>query len=163
MCLQFHRYISAVQSLWGELFISAGGDTRGERRWTRPFKGAGGFRGGRAGRVVPLSKDARAFTARRADTGLGAGWEGPGRAEPLWLLLSSPVGAGAQAVPCSLRPQVSCGCRVWQEFSPAMVWLKPWASAGLSLAGTDPCFPALVRRMRESTDSRPRPATPAAH
>lgn len=42
-CLQFHSYISTVQSLSGELFISAGEDSRGERRWTRPFKGAGGL------------------------------------------------------------------------------------------------------------------------
>ena len=69
---RFHSYISAVQSLSGKLFISAGTGTCGERRWIRPFKGAGGV--GEGEPAAPcLFQRSLSLSCGRAIAGLDSG------------------------------------------------------------------------------------------
>lgn len=144
MCLQFHSYISRVQSLWGELFISAGGDTRGESRWARPFKGAGGLGEDQLSEWCLFQK----MPEPLQPGGRAQVWAPAGRARPHHgcLLLSSLVGAEAEAIHRWL-PSLA-GSFLQPRFGSNHK--APWASAGLSLADSVPCFCALVRRMRET-------------
>lgn len=149
-CLQFHSYISTVQSLSGELFISAGEDSRGERRWTRPFKGAGGL-GKEELAAWCLFQRCQSLYGREGGRGTGR-WagKGPGQSHR-GFLLSSPVGAEAEAVPREGRWPVAA--EVWQgSFLQPQCGSNgdtPWASAGLGLAETFSRFRARVRRRRE--------------
>lgn len=149
-CLQFHSYISTAQSLSGELFISAGEDSRGERRWTRPFKGAGGL-GKEELAAWCLFQRCQSPYGREGGRGTGR-WagKGPGQSHR-GFLLSSPVGAEAEAVPREGRWPVAA--EVWQgSFLQPQFGSngdRPWASAGLGLAETFSRFRARVRRRRE--------------
>lgn len=142
--------------LVGELFISAGGDTRGESRWTRPFKGAGGLGEGELAEWCLFQK----MPELLQPGGRTQVWAPLG--EPLpslwWLLLSSPVGEEAEG-----RSPVAA--ESGRGFSPATVWLKPCRARGFCLSLVETVLvSALVRRMRgKDPTAGPRTGTPPEH
>lgn len=110
----------------GELFISAGEDSRGERRWTRPFKGAGGL-GKEELAAWCLFQRCQSLYGREGGRGTGR-WagKGPGQSHR-GFLLSSPVGAEVEAVPREGRWPVAArsGRAVFSSHSLAQTVTRP--------------------------------------
>lgn len=150
-CLDFTATFQRLKACPGNCLFLQKGVAWG-KTLDPPLQRSCGCRGGRAGCPVPLSRKPE---PSRREGGCGPGLRAGkclGRSRG-WLLLSSPVGAEAEAFP---RAQAACACRgLAVQFSPATLCFGSkneapgprWPPSG---GGDAFSVPRSVRRMRET-------------